>query len=151
MQFVKSNDIDVVETEDLEEIELIGVASSIKGSRVSLDKVGNKLEVALPDIRRKSNVSFTDEENWNTRPANARRPTVVSLLNSRVPRHSVFSTTSDSTVDFKQTMDSMKILIVIILIFIFCVFMYNWLMGDTSSQKVFSNSTSINDLSFSHL
>ena len=151
MQFVISNKVDGPGQEDLEDIELIEIASSIRGSRNSLDQVDHRLEVALPDIRKTSNVSFKDDEDLNIRQANTRRPTLVSILNSRVPRHSIFSTTSINTVDFKQTMDMMKIFAVLILIVVLCAFLFDWFVGHAFSQKTISNSTSISGHSFAVL
>ena len=148
MQSLKSSDGHMMAAENCKELELIEMASSSRNSKINLDKIGNKLEIVCPDVRRTSSVSFKENGDLNMRQANARRPTLVSLCSGRISRNSVFSTTSINSLDFKETMKRMKILVLIILIFIFCVFLYNWFFGHPLSHQMLSNSSFIDDRDF---
>ena len=101
----------------------------------------NYLQCPIPDGRRSSAVSFKIDENDLDMEMSERRPTIVGYLNTRSSRPSVFSRASMASVDFKQTMNGMKFLVLVIFIFLIFVIVYNWwkepLLSDTDFMDNF--------------
>ena len=100
------------------------------------------LQCPLPDSRRSSAVSFKLDENHLGLEMSERRPTIVGYLITRSTRPSVFSRASSvASVDFKQTMNGMKFIVLVIFIFLIFVFVYNWwkepLLSDTDVMDHF--------------
>jgi len=126
-------------------LDFLEMASSSRSSRNNLGKVDNKFETVTEDIRRPSTISFKFEEDLNMRRAKARRPSLMSILSSRVRSHSVFSTTSINTVNFRQMMNRIRIMFMIILILIFCIFLFTFYIVYSLSQELSSNYSSTDD------
>ena len=102
----------------------------------------SRLQCPLPDSRRSSAVSFRMDENHLGLEMSERRPTIVGYLNTRSTRPSVFSRASSvASVDFKQTMNGMKFMVLVICIFLIFVIVYNlWkepLLSDTNFMDNF--------------
>ena len=101
----------------------------------------SQLQCPLPDSRRSSAVSFKLDENHLGLEMSERRPTIVGYLNTRTTRPSVFSRASVASVDFKQTMNGMKFMVLMIFIFLIFVIVYNcWkepLQSDTDFMDNF--------------
>ena len=95
------------------------------------------LQCPLPDSRRSSAVSFKLDENHLGMEMCERRHTIVGYLNTRSTRPSVFSRASVASVDFKQTMNGMKFVVLVIFIFLIFVIVYNWLKEPLLSDTDF--------------
>ena len=103
------------------------------------DTQNNQLLCPQPDSRRSTAVSFKIDEDHLGMEMSERRPTIVGYLNTRRP--SVFSMASVASVDFKQTMNGMKFIVLVIFIFLIFLFDYNWwkepLLSDTDVMDHF--------------
>ena len=101
----------------------------------------NQLLCPQPERRRSSAVSFKLDDDPLGLEMSERRPTIVGYLNTRTTRPSVFSRASVASVDFKQTMNGMKFMILLIFIFLIFVIVYNWwkepLLSDTDFMDNF--------------
>ena len=107
------------------------------------DTQNNQLLCPQPDSRRSTAVSFKIDEDHLDMDMSERRPTIVGYLNTRRP--SVFSMVSVASVDFKQTMNGMKFIVLVIFIFLIFVFVYNWwkepLLSDTDVMDHFGEAS----------
>ena len=115
----------------------------IESLNMENDTQNNQLLCPQPGSRRSSAVSFKIDEDHLGMEMSERRPTIVGYLNTRRP--SVFSMASVASVDFKQTMNGMKFIVLVIFIFLIFVFVYNWwkepLLSDTHVMDNFGEAS----------